>query len=150
MKKYLIFSTLSYVMISLLVNFSSANDHGFMTFAAFSWYISPELLTLKSMMTCVVLGAVLSVCAYFYIQPKTALVDGFRFGLISGLVIMMVVLFNMMIHVEHDLYAFFAESLLSLVSIQLLGFVLMGWLFGLIFKISTKHTVKQVPFSYFW
>ncbi len=135
MKNYLIFSTLSFILISLLIELSMSSQIGFAIFTKFNWLLSPNLFSVHHMLTWIIHGLVLSSVAYLYIQVKTALVDGFRFGLITGLLFIMVALLNMLINVDHSIYPFYADSLLPLVTLQLLGFALNGWIFGLMFEV---------------
>ena len=141
MKKYLIFSTLSFTLISFLIELMMSSNPGFSTFKGFNWLLSSSLFSSINIITWGIEGLAISFAAYLYIQAKSALVDGFRFGLITGLLFIMLLLFNMMIQVDHSIYPFLAESLLPLVALQLLGFVLSGWLFGLMFEVfSPKST----------
>ena len=75
------------------------------------------------------------------------MVDGFRFGLISGLLFIIVILFHMLINVDHSIYPFYANSLLPLVTLQLLGFALNGWIFGLMFEVFSP---KQPTHMSLW
>ncbi len=143
MKKYLIFSTLSFIMISFFIELMMSSHIGFTVFAGFNWFLNPNLFSVSNVLIWTIQGLALSFAAYLYVQPKSALIDGFRFGLITGLLFIMVILFNMLIHVNHSIYPFFSEALLPLVTLQLLGFALNGWLFGLMFEIFSPKQLSQ-------
>ncbi len=143
MKKYLIFSTLSFILVSFLIDLMMSSNPGFSTFAGFNWLLSSSLFSINNTITWSIEGLAISFAAYLYIQPRTGLVDGFRFGLITGLLFILLLLFNMMIHVNHSIYPFFSESLLPLVTLQLLGFALNGWLFGLMFELYSPKALNM-------
>lgn len=108
---------------------------GFTTYAGLNWFINADLLNLNNLWVWTIEGLVLGAAAYAYINPKHALQDGFRFGLITGMLFTLMVLFNLMWQINHSYYPFLAESLLSLTLMQVLGFAFSGWLFGLLYEI---------------
>jgi len=132
MKNYLFYSTLSFTLVFCLIELFMSRQAGFSTFAEFNWLVDVELMSVKHMVVWLVQGFVLSFANYVYINSKHSLVGGLRFGLITGLLFTLLVLFNMMFQVDHLLYPFFADSLLALCAIYVLGFVLCGGLFGLL------------------
>ncbi len=139
MKKYAIYSTLSFTFVFFLIELIMSNNAGFSTYAGFNWLIPLELLTWSHLLTWMIQGSALSFAAFLYIKPKESLSDGFRFGLITGLLFSIMVLFNMMGQVDHIANTFFADSLLPLTGLYLLAFMLSGWLFGLMFEIFTPE-----------
>lgn len=139
MKKYAIYSTLSFTFVFFMIQLIMSTKAGFNTYAGYNWLVQIELMTWTHLLTCVVQGAVLSLAAFLYIKPKESLTDGFRFGLITGLLFSIIVLFNMMFQVDHITYQFFADSLLPLTGLYVLGFAISGWLFGLMFEVFTPE-----------
>ena len=139
MKKYYIYSTLSFVMVSLLVEIMMSSQAGFTTFAGFNWFISTELISMNNLLSWSLEGFALSFAAFLYIKQKSALSDGFRFGLITGLLFTLIILFNMMWQIDHSFYPFLADSLLALTGIQLLGFAVSGLVFGLLYEIYSPE-----------
>lgn len=134
MKKYLLFSTLAYALISLLIEIMMSGRPGFTTFAGFHWFLNANILTVDHLLTWVLQGLGLSFAGYLYINKTTPLFDGVRFGLITGLLFLMLMLFNMMVHLDAVSYQFFAEALLPLTGLYLLGFAISGWFFGLLYE----------------
>ena len=134
MKKFLLFSTLSYVLISLLIELMMSGRPGFTTFAGFHWFLNPSILTTEHLLTWILQGLGLSFAGFLYINKTTPLFDGVRFGLITGLLFLMMVLFNMMVQLDTVSYQFLAESLLPLTVLYLLGFAISGWFFGLMYE----------------
>ncbi|WP_223787345.1 hypothetical protein [Marinicella meishanensis] len=139
MKPYLTFTTLSFIMVSFLVEIMMSTQPGFITYAGFSWFISTDLINFNYLLVWTLEGLVLGTAAFAYINPKSALQDGFRFGLMTGFLFTLMVLFNVMWQIDHSHYPFLAESLLSLTLIQVLGFALSGWLFGLLYEITAPR-----------
>ncbi|MEZ5471100.1 MAG: hypothetical protein R3E90_04915 [Marinicella sp.] len=139
MKKYLLFSVLSFTLVFLLIELIMSNKPGFVTYAGFNWFINPDLISWDHVLTCLIQGLALSFAAFLYMNPEDKLSGGFRFGLITGLLFSIIVLFNMMWQVESNMYPFFAEGLLSLTGLYVLGFALSGWLFGLMFELFTPE-----------
>lgn len=134
MKKYLLFSTLAYALISLLIEIMMSGRPGFTTFAGFHWFLNSNILTVDHLLTWVLQGLGLSFAGYLYINKTTPLFDGVRFGLITGLLFLMLMLFNMMVHLDAVSYQFFAEALLPLTGLYLLDFAISGWFFGLLYE----------------
>ncbi len=146
MKKYHLFATLSFVFVSVLIEIMMSTHTGFTTFAGFNWFINPNMLSVSHILTWIIHGLALSFAAFLYMNRQSALADGLRFGIITGLVFVLLVLFNLMWQIDHSHYPFLAEALLPLVSLQLLGFAVSGWLFGLMYdmfspKLSTIHSL---------
>lgn len=139
MKKYMFYSTLSFTFVFFLIEMIMSGHADFITFAGFNWMIQTEVLSLSHTLTWLLQGAALSMAAYVYMNPDDGLAGGFRFGLITGLLFTLMVLFNMIWQVQHISYGFFADSLLSLSGLYVLGFALSGWLFGLMFEIFTPE-----------
>lgn len=139
MKKYFVFSTLSFALISFLVEMMMSTQSGFTTFAGFNWFISTELISVSHILVWLIQGLALSFAAYLYIDSDTALSDGFRFGLMAGLLFILVVLFNLMFKLDHSYYSFLASSLLPLSLLQLIGFSINGWVFGLLFELFSPE-----------
>ncbi len=146
MKKYAIYSTLSFTFVFFMIELIMSAKAGFTIYAGYNWLIHTELLTWTHLLTWMVQGAALSFAAFLYIKPKESLSDGFRFGLITGLLFSILVLFNMMGQVDHMTYLFFANSLLPLTGLYVLGFAISGWLFGLMFEIFAPEfpTIKSL------
>lgn len=139
MKKYLFFSTLSFSMVFILIELIMSTKPGFITYAGFSWFINPEIISATHVVSCLIHGLALSFAAYLYMNPTDKISGGFRFGLITGLLFSIIVLFNMMWQIEPQIYRFFAGSLLPLTGLYVLGFTLTGWLFGLMFELFTPE-----------
>lgn len=139
MKKYLLFSVLSFTLVFLLIELIMSTKPGFITYAGFNWFINPEILTLNHVFMWLIQGLALSVAAFLYMSPEDKLSGGFRFGLITGLLFSIIVLFNMMWQLEPNLYLFFAEGLLPLTALYVMGFAISGWLFGLMFELFTPE-----------
>lgn len=137
MKKYAIYSTLSFTFVFFMIELIMSGQAGFNTYAGFNWLIPTELFTWSHFLTWMLQGLALSFAAFLYINPADSLSDGFRFGLITGLLFSIVVLFNMMVQIDHITYQFFADSLLPLTALFVLGFAISGWLFGLVFEVFT-------------
>lgn len=146
MKKYFVFSTLSFTWVFFLIELIMSTDVGFTTFANFNWFISPSLLYWTNIVTWLVQGLALSFAAYLYMTPEDKLAGGFRFGLITGLLFSLLALFNMMWQIDHNSYGFFAESLLPLTGLYVLGFAISGWFFGLMFEVFSPEfpTIKKL------
>ncbi|MCX7552755.1 hypothetical protein OS175_02595 [Marinicella sp. S1101] len=145
MKIYLLFSTLSFILISFLIDLMMSNNPGFTTYAGFNGLLSTHLFSVKNTIIWGIEGLALSFAAYLYVMPKTALSDGFRFGLITGLMFVLILLFNMMFQYDYSNYPFFSDSLLPLVILQLIGFAVNGWIFGLMFELfstNQKYTIR--------
>jgi len=139
MKKYAIYSTLSFTFVFFMIELIMSTKAGFTTYAGYNWLIQIELFTWTHFLTWMIQGAALSFAAFLYIKPDYSLSDGFRFGLITGLLFSIIVLFNMMIQVDHITYQFFGDSLLPLTGLYVLGFAISGWLFGLMFEVFTPE-----------
>ncbi len=135
MKKFYFYSTLSFILVSFLIETLMSSQAGFTTFAGFNWFINPKILSLSNVITWLLQGLALSFAASLYMQRASALVDGVRFGMITGWLFVLLILFNMMLQIDHSHYPFLADSLLPLISLQLLGFVVSGWLLGLMYEI---------------
>ncbi|TDR20517.1 hypothetical protein C8D91_1491 [Marinicella litoralis] len=146
MKKYAVFSTLSFVSVFIMIELIMSNKAGFTIYAGFNWLIHVELFSWTHLLTWMLQGAALSFAAFLYMKPNESLADGFRFGLITGLLFSIVVLFNMMGKVDHNTYQFFADSLLPLTGLYILGFTISGWLFGLMFELFAPEfpTIKNL------
>ncbi len=146
MKKYAIYSTLSFTFVFFMIETIMSSKAGFNTYAGYNWLIHTDIFTTEHFLVWMVQGAALSFAAYLYIKPEYSLADGFRFGLITGLLFSVIVLFNMMIQVDHITYLFFANSLLPLTGLYILGFAISGWLFGLMFEVFTPEfpSVKKL------
>lgn len=146
MKKYLLFATLSFALVAVFIEIMMSSQAGFATFAGFNWFLNPNMLSLSHVLTWLLHGLALSFAAFLYMNRQSALHDGLRFGIITGLVFVLLVLFNLMWQIDHSHYPFLAEALLPLVSLQLLGFAVSGWLFGLMYdmfspKLPTIHSL---------
>ncbi len=146
MKKYYIYSTLSFVLVSLLIEIMMSSQSGFTTFAGFNWFISTDLINTTNLLSWSIQGLALSFAAFLYIKQKSAMYDGVRFGLIAGFLFTLIILFNMMWQIDHSHYPFLANSLLSLTGLQILGFTLSGWIFGLMYEIYSPKlpTIKSL------
>lgn len=146
MKKYVIYSTLSFTFVFFMIELIMSAKAGFTIYAGYNWLVQTELLTWAHLLTWMAQGAALSFAAFLYIKPTESLSDGFRFGLITGLLFSIMVLFNMMVQVDHITDQFFANSLLPLTGLYVLGFAISGWLFGLMFEIFTPElpTIKNL------
>ena len=131
---YLLFATLSYVLVSLMIEILMSGQPGFTTFAGFHWFLNPTILTANHMLLWFLQGLGLSFAGYLYINKFTPLFDGVRFGLITGLLFVLMMLFNMMVHLDEVSYHFFADALLPLTGLYLLGFAISGWFFGLMYE----------------
>lgn len=143
MKKYLLFSTLSFTVIFLLIEMIMSNKPGFVTYAGFSYLINPELISPLHLLNILLQGFALSFAAFLYMNPQDKLSGGFRFGLMTGLLFAIIVLFNMMWQLESGMYPFFAEALLPLTSLYVMGFAISGWLFGLMFELFTPELTSN-------
>ena len=151
MKKYYIYSTLSFVLVSLLIEIMMSSQAGFTTFTGFNWFISTDLVNPTKLFTWSVEGLALSFAAFLYIKPKSTISDGFRFGLITGFLFTLIILFNMMFKIDHSHYPFLADSLLTLSALQLLAFVISGWVFGLLFELfSPEFPTNKSLWSMAW
>lgn len=139
MKKYLTFSVLSFIFVFLLIELIMSSKPGFTTYAGFNWFINPELISWNQVITWLIQGLALSFAAFLYMNPEDKLSGGFRFGLITGLLFSIIVLFNMMWQLESTMYQFFADGLLPLTGLYVLGFALSGWLFGLMYELFTPE-----------
>jgi len=139
MKKYIIYSTLSFSFVFFMIELIMSNKAGFTVYAGFNWLVHTELLTWTQCLTWLSQGATLSFTAFLYMKPTESLADGFRFGLITGLLFSLVVLFNMMWQLDHITNLFFAQSLLPLTGLYVLGFTITGWLFGLMFELFAPN-----------
>lgn len=139
MKKYLFFSTLSYTLVFLTIELIMSTKPGFTTFAGFNWLINQELINSSHLISCLLQGLTLSFAAFLYMNPEDKISGGFRFGLITGLLFAILVLFNMMWQVDSNIYQFFADSLLPLTTLYISGYALSGWLFGLMFELFTPE-----------
>lgn len=135
MRSYIIFSTISYVFITAIIELLMATNPGFSTYFGFNWLLTADMWTTSHILLWSLQGLVLSFTAFVFIDSKSSLEGGLRFGLITGLLYVMVILFNMLIHVDHSYYSFFEQSLLPLVGLQLLGFAVTGWIFGLMYEL---------------
>ena len=149
MKKYLFYSSLSFLLITLTVDIIHSTNSGYKTFESFNWMTSHYEFSALNVILGLIQGLVLSTVAAVYIKAKTALTDGFRFGMMAGLAIVLVELFIMLIHVNDGMYAFFTDSLLSFVVIQVIGYSVIGYLFGLLFEICLEHEINELPYSFF-
>jgi hypothetical protein len=129
----------SFTLVFLLIELIMSTKPGFITYAGFNWFINPEIIALDHIFTWLIQGLALSFSAFLYMNPKDKLSGGFRFGLITGLLFSIIVLFNMMWQLEPNIYTFFAESLLPLTGLYVTGFALSGWLFGLMFELFTPE-----------
>ncbi len=139
MKKYHLFATLSFAFISFLIEMMMSAQAGFNTFAGFNWFLSKDLLSTNQILIWLGQGIALSFAAFLYINKKNALLDGFRFGLITGLLFILLALFNLMFQLDNSHYAFLASSLLPLSLLQLIGFCINGWIFGLLFEMFSPE-----------
>ncbi len=139
MKKYAIYSTLSFTFVFFMIELIMSSKAGFNTYAGYNWLIPTELFTWTHALTWMLQGLALSFAAFLYINTEDSLADGFRFGLITGLLFSIMVLFNMMVQVDHITYQFFADALLPLTGLFVLGFAIAGWLFGLMFEVFTPE-----------
>lgn len=135
MKNYFVFATLSFTLVAATIELLMSSNAGFSTFSNYSWLLTGQILSLSHITLWLTQGLALAAAAFLFINPKSTLNDGLRFGLITGLLYILLILFNMMIQVDHSFYAFFENNLLPLVGLQLLGFAVSGWLFGLMFEL---------------
>jgi uncharacterized integral membrane protein len=139
MKKYAIYSTLSFTFVFFMIETIMSSKAGFNTYAGFNWLIHTEIFTIEHFLIWMLQGAALSIAAFLYINTEDSLADGFRFGLITGLLFSILVLINMMVQIDHITYQFFADALLPLTGLYVLGFAIAGWLFGLMFEVFTPE-----------
>jgi hypothetical protein len=146
MNKYLTFSTLAFTFVFFMIELIMSSSAGFNTYAGFNWLINSEMLSLSHLAGWLIQGLALSYAAFLYLRPEDGMAGGFRFGVITGLLFSLLVLFNMMWQLETIHYGFFAESLLSLTTLYVLGFTISGWLFGLMFELFSPEfpNVRQL------
>ncbi|MFC3192894.1 hypothetical protein ACFODZ_01445 [Marinicella sediminis] len=146
MKQYLTFSTLSFVLVFFLIELIMSADSGFRTYAGYNWLIHTEILSVSHILTWIAQGLVLGFAAFVYLRPEEGMAGGIQFGVITGWLFTLLVLFNMMWQVEAIDYGFFAESLLPLTGLYVLGFTISGWLFGLMFELFSPEfpSVRQL------
>ena len=146
MNKYLVFSTLSFTLVFFLIELIMSGHSGFSTFAGFNWLINLNILSLSHLSVWLLQGLVLSMAAFIYLKPNEGMAGGFQFGMITGLLFTLLVLFNMMWQIDAIDYGFFSESLLTLTGLYVLGFTISGWLFGLMFELFSPEfpSVRQL------
>ena len=118
-----------------MIELMMSTHPGFVTLTGFHWFLTPDLWQTTHVLSWLAQGLVLSFVAYLFIDSQRVIAEGLRFGLITGIVFVLLVLFNMMFQLDHTHYAFFQDSLMTLMAWQVFGLTLSGWAFGLIYAL---------------
>ncbi len=133
------YAALSFTVISSLTEQLISQLNGSAVFFQYNWFLYTDLNYMSQILIWWTEGLAISFLAYFYMATNTARTDGLRFGIIFGMLVILLVLFNMMLHLEQNLYPFFADSLLLLTAVQTFGFMASGWVFGLLYNMHLKN-----------
>lgn len=148
MTKFLTVSGLIYTLLFTMMEWVLSEYTGYSTFKTYNCFAVAGFISTQCLLVFLAQGMLFSLIAAIYMKPESAKIDGFRFGLITGLTVVLMALFNMLFQINNHMYEFFSSELIYIVMLMLAAYMLLGSVVGFLFSMILSKELDQKAFAY--